>query len=69
MGDGRHSLIQRITLRTQTAKAERENGTLTILEERDILKNPFDNTPVFFEPDGNGNNIPNIEFRGTKLLS
>ncbi len=34
MGEGRNSLVRRITLRTQAAKARRENGELKIDEEK-----------------------------------
>ena len=49
MGEGRHSLLQRITLRTEAAKAKREKGELKVEEGNDILKNSYDNTPVFYE--------------------
>lgn len=58
MGEGRNSLVRRITLRTQAAKARRENGELKIDEEKDILKNPYDNTPVFYEKNREGTLIP-----------
>lgn len=58
MGEGRHSLIRRITLRSETAKARREEGELKIDESRDILKNPYDNTPVFYGQDSGGRTFP-----------
>ena len=58
MGDGRHSIVRSVILRTQTARATRENGELKIEEGKNILKNPWDNTPVFYEPDENGKTVP-----------
>ncbi|MBQ3378398.1 MAG: hypothetical protein IJG50_00870 [Clostridia bacterium] len=58
MGEGRTSLIRRITLQTRAGRAKREDGELKIDDERDILKNPFDNTPVFFEPNERGRSVP-----------
>lgn len=58
MGEGRHSLIRRITLRSEAAKASREHGELKIAEGRDILKNPCDNTPVFYETNREGKYVP-----------
>ena len=58
MGDGRHSLIRSVMLRSEAAKARRENGELKIDESRDILKNPYDNTPVFYEINDQGQTVP-----------
>ncbi|MBR2521449.1 MAG: hypothetical protein IKE62_04620 [Oscillospiraceae bacterium] len=58
MGDGRTSLIRAITLRTKAARAARQDGELHILEADDILKNPWDNTPVFYEKDEDGRIVP-----------
>lgn len=58
MGEGRVSLIRRITLRTEAARAKRVNGELRIEEGKDILKNPYDNTPVFYEKNGSGKEVP-----------
>ncbi len=58
MGDGRTSLIRRITLRTRAGRAKREDAVLVIDDSKDILKNPYDNTPVFYEPDGQGDSVP-----------
>lgn len=71
MGEGRHSLLQRITLRTEAAKAKREKGELKIEEGNDILKNPYDNTPVFYERSRYGKEVPvRIRFYSpTRMLS
>ena len=58
LGEGRHSLIRRITHRTEAAMTRREEGELKIDESRDILKNPYDNTPVFYERDPGGRAFP-----------
>ena len=58
MGDGRRSLIRSVMLRSEAAKARREDGELKIDEARDILKNPYDNTPVFYEINGQGQTVP-----------
>ncbi len=58
MGDGRGSLIRRVTLKSRASAAKRQDGELVIDESKNILKNPYDNTPVFYEPDGNGRKFP-----------
>lgn len=58
MGDGRHSLIRNVMLRSEAAKARRDDGELKIDEARDILKNPYDNTPVFYERNDQGQIVP-----------
>lgn len=58
MGEGRHSLTRRITIRSETAKAKREKGELKIEEGNDILRNPYDNTPVFYEKNKRGEEVP-----------
>lgn len=58
MGEGRHSLIRRITIRGEAAKAKREKGELKIEEGNDILRNPYDNTPVFYEKNRRGEDVP-----------
>ena len=58
MGEGRPSLIRRITIRSEAAKARREKGELKIEEENDILRNPYDNTPVFYEKNRHGEEVP-----------
>ena len=58
MGEGRHSLIRRITIRSEAAKAKREKGELKIEEGNDILRNPYDNTPVFYEKNRRGEDVP-----------
>lgn len=58
MGEGRHSLIRRITLRSEAARSRREQGELRIEEGKDILKNPCDNTPVFYERNRKGQDVP-----------
>lgn len=67
MGEGRHSLVRRITMRSGSAKARREKGVLKIDEGRGILKNPYDNTPVFYEKNKQGREVPTkIKFYGAK---
>lgn len=58
MGDGRKSLIHRITMQSENSKAKRENGELKIEEGKGILKNPCDNTPVFYEKNNQGRCVP-----------
>ena len=58
MVDGRRSLIRSVMLRSEAAKARREDGELKIDEARDILKNPYDNTPVFYEINDQGQTVP-----------
>ena len=50
--------IRTIILRSQASRARRERGELIIEEGRDILKNSYDNTPVFYERDKNGREAP-----------
>lgn len=57
-GDGRKSLIRVIRMHSETAKAKREDGELILEEGKDILKNPYDNTPVFYEPNREGKSVP-----------
>jgi len=69
MGDGKKSLIRNVVLKTETAKARREGRRLRIDEEKDILRNPYDNSPVFREPDENGNLVPaSISFYGPSRI-
>ena len=58
MGDGRGSLIKRVTLRSKASAAKRQDGELVIDESKNILKNPYDNTPVFYEADDKGQKVP-----------
>lgn len=58
MTDGRGSLIRRVTLRSETSSAKRRDGELVINESKDILKNPYDNTPVFYENNDKGQRVP-----------
>ena len=58
MSEGRTSLIRTIILNSRTSRASREAGELKIEEGKDILKNPYDNTPVFFEKNREGENVP-----------
>ena len=58
MSEGRTSLIRTIILNSKTSRARREDGELKIEEGNDILKNPYDNTPVFFEKNSDGKNVP-----------
>lgn len=57
-GTGRVSLVRRIVMRSDASKARREKGQLVLDEARDILKNPYDNTPVFYEPNNSGQKVP-----------
>ncbi len=57
-GEGRESLVRRVVIRSQASKASREGGELVIDESKDILKNPYDNTPVFYEPNDSGQKVP-----------
>jgi hypothetical protein len=43
---------------TEVAKSARTDGRLEVTEEKNILKNPYDNTPVFIEKDENGRPVP-----------
>ena len=58
MGDGRKSLVRNIVLKSEVSRARRENRRLHIDESRDILKNPYDNSPVFREPNEKGEIVP-----------
>ncbi len=58
MGDGRGSLIRRVTLKSRASAAKRQDGELVIDETKNILKNPYDNTPVFYEADETGRKVP-----------
>ena len=58
MGDGRGSLVRRVTLKSKASAAKRQDGELVIDESKNILKNPYDNTPVFYEADEKGQKIP-----------
>ncbi len=58
MGDGRGSLIKRVTLKSKASAAKRQDGELVIDESKNILKNPYDNTPVFYEADEKGQKVP-----------
>ena len=56
--EGRNSLIRRIISRGENSRAVREDGEIRFIEGKDVLKNPFDNTPVFIEKDRDGNDVP-----------
>ena len=43
------SFIQRIIYQSKASKAKRKNEKISYIEENNILKNPFDNTPIFVE--------------------
>ena len=58
MGDGRGSLIKRVTLKSKASAAKRQDGELVIDESKNILKNPYDNTPVFYEMNDKGQKVP-----------
>lgn len=55
--DGKKQII----LKTESARVSREDGGL-IREFQNILKNPFNNTPVFIEKDGNDSYPVEIRF-------
>lgn len=56
---GREPLIRNVIYSGRRSAAVREDEELHITEGRDALKNPFDNTPVFFERDPKtGETIP-----------
>lgn len=55
---GRTSLIRRIVLKSDAAKAERKGTTLSIEEGEDVLANPYDNTPIFRERNDEGELVP-----------
>ena len=58
MSDGRNSIVRNIVYKSNASKAKREDGRLKIDEGREILKNPYDNTPVFYEEDKDGTEVP-----------
>ncbi len=58
MCDGHMTLMRRIVRRSKESRASRQSGELVIEEGNKILKNPFDNTPVFVEPDKDGQYVP-----------
>ena len=69
MGDGKKSLIRNVVLRTEAAKARREGRRLRIDEEKDILRNPYDNSPVFRDLNENGDLVPvSISFYGSSRI-
>ena len=47
-----------MTLRSKASAAKRQDGELVIDEAKNILKNPYDNTPVFYEADDKGQKVP-----------
>lgn len=57
-GEGGISFVNRIIMKSETAKASRDEGVLKIDEEKNILKNPYDNTPIFYEPNRQGEKVP-----------
>ena len=55
MSDGQNSLVNRVMLKTAAAGASRGNDdVLKIDEKNNVLKNPFENTPVFTEQNEKG---------------
>ncbi|MBQ9827321.1 MAG: hypothetical protein IJM62_01415 [Lachnospiraceae bacterium] len=58
MSAGRESIYKRIIRKSRNSKARRQDGELVIDEGKNILKNPYDNTPVFMEPDDTGEPVP-----------
>ena len=55
---GRTSLVRRIVLKSDVAKAERKDERLAIEEGADVLENPYDNTPIFREKNDEGELVP-----------
>ncbi len=51
-------VVRSIVLKTEAAKAERKGNALSIAEGEDVLKNPYDNTPVFRERNDEGKLVP-----------
>ena len=58
MSDRQNSLIRRIMIKSEGSKASRDNDELKIDEKKDILKNPYENTPVFIEKNEKGEDVP-----------
>ena len=58
MGQDKTALIERISLKSETSKARRDGSALVIDEKNNILKNPYDNTPVFYEYNPEGKRVP-----------
>lgn len=48
-GDGRGSITRRLIRRSENVRAERIKKQIVYTEGKDVLKNPFPNTPVFYE--------------------
>ncbi len=56
-----------IIVKSETAKSTRLDGDLHITEEKDILKNPYDNTPIFIEENEQCVKVPaKIKFYNTR---
>lgn len=65
MSDGQNSIVRRVMVKSKTARAAREDGVLKIDEKKNILKNPYENTPVFIEKNEKGEDVPvKIRFYG-----
>ncbi len=63
MTQGKQAIKTDVILKTDARGVERNDGKLE--SGRDILKNPYDNTPVFYEKDESGQEIPvKIRFYG-----
>ena len=58
MEQGRTSLVRSVLLRSRAARARRDGEALAVEEGKNVLKNPFDNTPVFVEKNGDGEPVP-----------
>ena len=58
MGQDKDAVIERICLKSETSKARRDGSALVIDEKNNILKNPYDNTPVFYEYNPDGKRVP-----------
>ena len=56
--EGRHSLIRRVILRSRSSTAVRQDGALSIQENRDSGKHADANTPVFYEHNAQGQKVP-----------
>ena len=56
--EGREALVRRIVVKSDVAKAERKGTDLSIAEGKDVLENPYDNTPIFREKNDEGRLVP-----------
>ena len=58
MCGGSYSLLFGVILRSKESRARRENERIRYIEGKDILSNPLDNTPVFYEKNREGEEVP-----------